>query len=154
MKKILFLLFLCTIFGCNRPLDPPQDVVINNDSIQTIITLVNAERAKQGITYLSVNSKLMAEANRYAGVMAKQGSLSHTLEGDFGERIKRSGYAGNGFGENIAMGYNTPNAVVTGWMNSSGHRDNILNSRYKETGVGIQKNGNKIYYCQIFGTPR
>ena len=51
-------------------------------------------------------------------------------------------------GENIAMGYRTPQAVVTGWMNSPGHRANILNSSYKRIGVGYVASGN--YWTQMF----
>ncbi len=51
-------------------------------------------------------------------------------------------------GENIAMGYRTPQAVVTGWMNSPGHRANILNSSYKKIGVGYVASGN--YWTQMF----
>ena len=60
-------------------------------------------------------------------------------------------------GENIAAGYMTPKEVVEGWMNSTGHRENILSPKFTEIGVGCYENKNleyKAYWVQLFGNPR
>jgi uncharacterized protein YkwD len=82
--------------------------------------------------------------------MAANRYFSHTgLDGDKAwDRATELGYSSNGFGENIARGQQTPEAVVNAWMNSSGHRANLLNSKYADIGVGYDDG----YWVQNFGT--
>ena len=84
--------------------------------------------------------------------MSAKNYFSHTsLDGSsMRDRIERQGYGWSSIGENIAAGYRTAESVVTGWMNSPGHRANILNCRFTEIGVGFHNN----YWTQNFGTPR
>lgn len=157
MKKILlFVLLLTGAIGCDEKPNPPSPPpVIENDNVKRVFELINQERINAGLPPLKQNAILNAESDRYAGVMASRNQMSHDLEGDFSQRIRRSGYTGNMYGENIAYNYKTPESVVRGWMNSSGHRANILNRNFNETGVGIRLNSNgQPYYCQIFGRNR
>jgi hypothetical protein len=88
--------------------------------------------------------------------MAQQNYFSHTsLDGrSAGTRISQAGYSWNTYGENIAAGYTTPEAVVAGWMNSSGHRANILRSSFCDIGVGYAYSASSSYgryWTQNFG---
>jgi uncharacterized protein YkwD len=158
MKKLFLLaLLLVGTVGCDEKPDPPSPPppVVDNNNVKRVFELINQERVNAGLSPLKQNAILNVEADRYAGVMASRNQMSHELEGDFGQRIRRTGYNGRMYGENIAYNYQTPEAVVRGWMNSSGHRANILNRNFDETGVGIRLNSSgQPYYCQIFGRSR
>lgn len=107
-------------------------------SEQQVFDLVNAERTANGCQVLVIDPYLQKAAHNYAVEMVETHNFSHTsVSGlDPTARAKAAGYNG-GVGENIAMGYlNDPSGVVAGWMNSSGHRANILNCSYTKTGVG------------------
>jgi uncharacterized protein YkwD len=84
----------------------------------------------------------MAAAEGHSQDMAANNFFSHTgSDGSSpGDRISRQGYSWTTYAENIGAGYTSPAAVVQGWMNSSGHRDNILNSNVQHVGVGF------VYY--------
>lgn len=86
--------------------------------------------------------------------MASHSNMSHTGSdgSDPGARITRAGYTWSTYGENVAYGYSTPEKVMEGWMNSQGHRENILNCSFKEIGIGLAQPGN--YWTQDFGTAR
>jgi uncharacterized protein YkwD len=105
---------------------------------QKVFDLVNAERTANGCQVLVIDPHLQKAAHDYAVEMVETHNFSHTSASglDPSARAKAAGYSG-GVGENIAMGYvNDPAGVVDGWMNSSGHRANILNCSYTKTGVG------------------
>ncbi len=119
-----------------------------------VVALVNKERAKAGCSALTVNAKLTAAALNHSKDMAAHSTMSHTGSdgSDAGERITRAGYAWMTYGENVAYGYSTPEQVMTGWMNSPGHRQNILNCAFKEIGVGLAQPNS--YWTQNFGAAR
>ncbi|MEU7555371.1 CAP domain-containing protein [Streptomyces sp. NPDC044571] len=119
-----------------------------------VVALVNQERAKAGCPALTVNAKLTSAALNHSKDMAAHANMSHTGSdgSDPGERITRAGYAWMTYGENVAYGYSTPQQVMTGWMNSPGHRENILNCAFKEIGVGLA--GPNSYWTQDFGATR
>jgi len=102
-----------------------------------VVDLVNAERAKQGISPLAVDADVMEAAQ----VRAKeiQSSFSHTRPDGRScfTALDEAGASYSGAGENIALGQKTPEQVVNDWMNSEGHRKNILNSKFKSIGVGV-----------------
>ncbi|HEY9661942.1 MAG TPA: CAP domain-containing protein, partial [Allocoleopsis sp.] len=77
--------------------------------------------------------------------------MDHNLPGEpsLGERVSRTGYRWSSIAENIAHGQQTPEDVVNSWMNSSGHRANLLNPAYQDIGVGFA-NG---YWTQVFARP-
>ncbi|MFB6812313.1 CAP domain-containing protein [Streptomyces sp. NPDC056387] len=119
-----------------------------------VVALVNEERAKVGCPALTVNAKLTAAAVNHSQDMAAHSNMSHTGSdgSDPGQRITASGFSWMTYGENVAYGYSTPQQVMTGWMNSPGHRENILNCAFKEIGVGLAQPNS--YWTQDFGTAR
>ncbi len=115
-----------------------------------VIRLVNAERAKYGLSPLSENWELSRVARYKSQDMKDKRYFSHTSPtyGSPFQMMKSFGISYRSAGENIAMGQRTPEAVVKAWMNSQGHRANILNASYTEIGVGYVKEGN--YWTQMF----
>ena len=79
--------------------------------------------------------------------------MSHTGAGGSnpGDRITAVGYNWRTYGENVAMGYSTAAAVMRGWMNSSGHRANILNCSFAEIGIGVANGSRGMFWTQDFG---
>jgi uncharacterized protein YkwD len=118
----------------------------------SVAQLTNSERAKAGCPALRVDQRLVTAARAHSADMAAKGYFSHTSpNGDtFVDRIKRAGYSSPG-AENIAKGYSTPAAVMEGWMNSPGHRANILNCGLKAIGVGVQTGSGGPWWTQDFG---
>ncbi|MBA9001267.1 CAP domain-containing protein [Thermomonospora cellulosilytica] len=118
-----------------------------------VVELTNQERAKAGCGALRVDRRLVNAARGHSADMAAKGYFSHNSPS--GEtpwdRMKKAGYPASG-GENIAMGYPTAEAVMKGWMNSSGHRANILNCGYKAIGVGVKTGSGGPWWTQNFGT--
>ncbi|MFW5419568.1 CAP domain-containing protein [Nocardiopsis sp. CNT-189] len=102
-----------------------------------VVSLVNEERAEAGCGPVSVDSRLTDASERHSRDMADRDYMSHhTPEGiGPGERAEEAGYSAWG-GENVAAGYSSPEAVMEGWMNSEGHRANILNCDFVSIGVG------------------
>ncbi|MFI6819375.1 CAP domain-containing protein [Micromonospora sp. NPDC050187] len=119
-----------------------------------VVALVNAERAKAGCGAVSVDAKLTTAAQRHSDDQAANRKMSHTGSdgSNVGDRLDRVGYDWRGYGENVAWNQQTPAAVMSAWMNSSGHRANILNCAFTEIGVGVARS-NGPYWTQVFGTP-
>ncbi|MFC9294253.1 CAP domain-containing protein [Streptomyces sp. NPDC057011] len=119
-----------------------------------VLALVNQERAAAGCPALTVNAKLTKAAQDHSADMAAHNTMSHTGSdgSDPGQRITRAGYAWQTYGENVAYGYSTAAKVMEGWMNSPGHRANILNCSFKEIGIGLAQPGQ--YWTQDFGAAR
>lgn len=124
----------------------------DRDLERQVIDLTNQRRADNGCPPLANNNRLHAAALGHSVDMANNDYFSHTsLDGSsMSDRIDRQGYSWRRLAENIAAGYPTPQAVVEGWMNSPGHRANILNCDLTEIGVGHHQR----YWTQNFGTPR
>jgi uncharacterized protein YkwD len=103
-----------------------------------VLKLTNDERAKAGCGALKTNTALTTAAEAHAGDMVDQHYFAHdSLDGRSPfDRMKAAGYRGGAMAENIAVGYQDPAAVVEGWMNSAGHRKNILNCTYTVIGIG------------------
>lgn len=120
-----------------------------------IASWINAERARQGLPKLSVNSKLNAAATSHACDMAKKGELSHKTKGgkNFGPRLNAAGYSARKAVENIArsprIGADTAQRI---WMESSGHRKNVLARGIREMGIGLATDGKDVYYVYIGGS--
>lgn len=114
---------------------------------------VNAQRAKNGQSALTLNQSLCASARVRASEIAKDGCFSHTRPDDSGCFTAISGVSYRTAGENIAMGtwgYFGVDKIMDGWMNSEGHRANILNGDFSEVGFGcVVVNGNG-YWVQMF----
>lgn len=117
---------------------------------QEVVRLVNAERAAYGLPALSIRADLCQYARVKSQDMHDSGYFSHTSPnyGSPFDMMKSFGITYSHAGENIAMGYSTPEAVVSAWMNSEGHRANILSASYTELGVGYVADGG--YWTQWF----
>ena len=115
-----------------------------------VIRLVNEIRKENGLKPLTADWELSRVARYKSRDMKENNYFSHTspIYGSPFEMIKNFGLLYRTAGENIAKGQRTPEAVVNGWMNSSGHRANILNSSYTKIGVGYEPSGN--YWTQMF----
>ena len=115
-----------------------------------VIRLVNEVRRENGLKALTANWELSRVARYKSQDMLNKGYFSHTSPtyGTPFQMIKAFGLSFRTAGENIARGYPTPQAVVNGWMNSCGHRANILNASYTQIGVGYVAQGN--YWTQMF----
>ena len=117
---------------------------------QQVAALVNAERAKYGLAALTLDETLCGYARVKSQDMHDQGYFSHTSPtyGSPFDMMRSFGVSYRSAGENIAMGYSTPEAVVAAWMNSEGHRANILSANYTTLGVGYVEDGG--YWTQWF----
>ncbi len=133
---------------------------------RTTLCLVNRERARRGIKRLDADGRLARSAGRYSSAMVRETFFSHVSPGGgtMLERIRRAGYLdgarGYTVGENLAWGSGrlaTPIETVNAWMNSPGHKANILNRRFDEIGIGVAPGapvsgvGNAATYTQHFG---
>ncbi|CAN7359457.1 CAP domain-containing protein [Rossellomorea sp. LjRoot5] len=117
---------------------------------QKVVELTNQERAKQGLPALKVDAELSKVAREKSRDMQANNYFSHTSPtyGSPFDMMKQFGIEYSSAGENIAMGQQTPEEVVEAWMNSEGHRKNIMSSNYTHIGVGYVENGN--YWTQQF----
>ncbi len=117
-----------------------------------VVALVNQRRAAAGCRALRVDSRLSSAAVSHSADMAERDYFAHdTPEGvTFVDRDRSAGYPQPG-GENIAEGQRGPGEVMTAWMNSPGHRANILNCRFRAIGVGVFRGDAGLYWTQDFG---
>ncbi len=138
---------------------PPVPVASSAITPDNILSLTNDSREQNGLGALSANSKLARAAQAKADDMLARQYFAHiTPDGkqpwDF---ISATGYAYQAAGENLAINFVQAEEVETAWMNSPGHRANILNTSFREIGIGISTgtyNGNAvIFVVQMFGTP-
>lgn len=128
---------------------PTADSAVSNFESR-VISLVNDIRKENGLSPLAANWELSRIARYKSQDMVDKRYFSHTSPtyGTPFQMIKAFGLSFRTAGENIAYGQTTPEFVVNAWMNSSGHRANILNSSYKQIGVGYVSSGH--YWTQMF----
>ena len=136
--------------GNNNTSKPDNSVSSESRYISEVVRLVNAERAKEGLAALQMDSSL----NSAAQVRAKEivTSFSHTRPNGSNcfTALSEAGIKYNGSGENIAYGQKTPAEVVNAWMNSAGHRANIMSSKFTKIGVGCHNSNGTYYWSQFF----
>ena len=144
------------------PLPPP---ILNlppnatlSPSEEAIVTLVNQFRQQNGLSPLTENIKLIQTAQIHAKDMANMNIMAHDLPGaalpGLVDRARYFGYQYSSMGENIAYNYPDASSVMNGWMNSPGHRANMLDAGFTQIGVGIALDAQgSPYYCQVFGCP-
>ncbi len=117
-----------------------------------VIKLTNQMRQRNNLKPLQLNCQLYKAAQQHTLDMVKAKKISH--QGSDGSspaiRVERAGYQYSWVGENVASGQKTPGEVVKDWMNSPGHRRNILNPNFTQIGVAYSNN----YWTQVFGRPR
>jgi uncharacterized protein YkwD len=112
-----------------------------------LLDLHNKERKAKGYAPLVLDKSLCDYAQKHAAKMAKNNSLEHSSMSKLQEVSQDSSFVG----ENIAWGQESEASVVEAWMWSPGHRWNILGSKYKKVGFGLEKDKNgKIYWCAVF----
>ena len=130
---------------------PPEE----DEWAAQVLDLVNQERTSRGLNALQANAGLAREADIEACEMIHYDYFDHVnpVTGTTPmDRFAASGFKGLIFGENLAAGVPTPAEVVTGWMNSPDHRDNILDPEFTHLGVGVRLGGEyRIYWVQLFG---
>lgn len=117
---------------------------------EQVVKLVNAERAKAGLSALEMKTDITAAANVRAKEIRQVFSHTRPDGRSFSSALKEQGVSFRGSGENIAWGQKTPEQVMNGWMNSDGHRANILNPNYKNIGVGFYQENGVNYWVQLF----
>ncbi|GGS82552.1 MULTISPECIES: sigma-70 family RNA polymerase sigma factor [Streptomyces] len=131
----------------------PAPVPAPQGPVGQVVALVNAERAKAGCGPLKDDAQLRKAAQRHSEDMASRNFFSHTAPdgSDPGERTTAAGYRWATYGENIARGQSTAESVMNSWMNSDGHRANILNCSFKDIGVGLHQGPGGPWWTQNFG---
>ncbi len=132
---------------------PPTATSTKGMSTEALaVKLTNDQRAQHGCSALRVDSRLRTAARAHSADMRDKHYFDHNSPDGRTpwDRIKAAGYADPG-AENIAQGYPTAQAVVQGWMNSSGHRANILNCDLKAIGIGVATGQGGPWWTQDFG---
>ncbi|EOO26354.1 hypothetical protein ICM_00566 [Bacillus cereus BAG1X2-3] len=131
---------------------PAEEAKSLSEFEQRVVELTNAERAKQGLSALKIDTELSKVARIKSEDMQKNNYFDHNSPtyGSPFDMMKKFGISYTSAGENIAQGQRTPEEVVQAWMNSAGHRANILNNGFTHIGVGYVESGN--YWTQQFIT--
>jgi uncharacterized protein YkwD len=134
--------------------DPPKAKHVEmSDEERGVLDRTNAERKSAGVPPLVPNAKLFQAAREHATNMARQGKLDHVLDGKSpGDRVTAAGYPWSATAENIAWKSPGPEQVVKLWMDSPGHKTNLLNKDYDEIGIAVAVNSKgERYWVQVFG---
>ncbi|MFF4800914.1 sigma-70 family RNA polymerase sigma factor [Streptomyces sp. NPDC001351] len=131
----------------------PEASSTPSGTVAQVVALVNKERAANGCGALTEDPQLEKAAQGHSDDMAARNFFDHTNPDglDPGQRITAAGYKWSTYGENIAQGQQTPEAVMESWMNSPGHRANILNCSFKDIGVGVHNGSGGPWWTQDFG---
>jgi uncharacterized protein YkwD len=130
---------------------------VNAPVQRQVLALVNENRRRGGCRNLTLDRRLIVAANRHAADMARRGYFAHSSPGGAGagERVEDAGYRWSRYGENIARGQTSAYEVVDGWMHSPAHRENIMDCRLHQMGVGLAFAGDdEPYWVQDFATPK
>lgn len=145
------ILMACAMFSAQTALacSQPRNSAALSDEI---VRHVNRERQRHGLRPLSISGALQKAAERHACDMSRSGVRSHTgSDGStFARRYRRAGGCGPGV-ENIAWGQRSPGNAVQMWMNSPGHRDNILHRRIVQIGIGVSISEGKLNWVMVGG---
>jgi uncharacterized protein YkwD len=131
---------------CEPP--PPPPVVQVSDVQNAVVATVNEHRAQAGRAGVVVDGRLTAAAQGHSDDQARRQTMSHSGgDGtDAGQRIRNAGYGWSTWGENVAAGQSTPADVMSAWLNSAGHRANILNGGVVHIGVAATTGSNGVVY--------
>ncbi len=164
-RRLLATAIVLGAFGCGSPAAPdsfasgggtPSPTA--TDTVSTVVTLTNMERRRAGLSELRQNAQLTRAAQLQSDQMGATRTLDHVIPGtpypQPQDRLAAANYIWEMYGENVATGQRSGNEVVAAWMNSAGHRANILNPHYTELGVGFATDSaGQPYYAQVFGRP-
>lgn len=137
------------VAACERGTDVPDCSDDQASEPCGVFQIVNRERLDAGLSSYAYNVELAVAAQLHAEDMAANGYFDHTSQDgrNFSQRAEEAGYDAFPRGENIAAGQTTPEGVMDSWMNSDGHRANILSGDSNEIGVGFAEN----HWVQVFG---
>ncbi|HET9362641.1 MAG TPA: CAP domain-containing protein [Vicinamibacterales bacterium] len=124
-----------------------------------MVRLTNAERSRAGRAPLAASPRLMKAAQLHAEQMVARGQMAHDLPGarypQTEDRLAAAQYRWLSYAENVAYGQPDPVSALDSWMDSPGHRRNILNASMTELGTGFARDrSGRPYYVQVFGRPR
>ncbi|MEI2699943.1 MAG: CAP domain-containing protein [Microthrixaceae bacterium] len=163
MRRVLLLVPVAILFavGCAPvppggspdpgPTTPPGTTTWTDE----MVALVNQERANEGVAPLQVCTTLMTAAQRHSDDQAATGRMSHTGSNGstMSQRVQAAGYTGwTALAENVAAGQPDVASVVGAWMDSAGHRTNLLSANYHHIGLGrASGSGGTLYWTQNFG---
>ena len=140
----------------NKPVEKPNNDnnTANFSSYQKqVLDLVNAERTKRGLKALTLDTKLSNVATMKSQDMIDKNYFDHNSPtyGSPFDMMRKFGVSYRSAGENIAEGQRSPQEVMNAWMNSEGHRKNILNPNFTTLGVGVAKTSSgRLYWTQMF----
>jgi uncharacterized protein YkwD len=130
---------------------PGTDNCGQNPTEQQVFKLLNEARVKRGLTAYTCDPFAVKAARGHSQYMCNTKIFSHYANGTPSSRCKAAGATFSSCGENIAWGYKDPQAVHTGWMNSSGHRAAMLSKSFERVGVGyVLCNGKTPYWTENF----
>jgi uncharacterized protein YkwD len=155
---------LAATVACSSPSSPDGESRSGSETpgspaASALIGLANTERARAGLGLLTVDARLAQAAQIHAEQMADIGRVDHVLPGArypaLADRLGAAGYEWQAVGENLAAGQQNATQAMAAWMQSSAHRENILNATFTEMGAAyvVDRNG-RPYYVQVFGRPR
>ncbi|MFT4151089.1 MAG: CAP domain-containing protein [Paracoccaceae bacterium] len=150
--RVTALLFALCAGGPAAACEKPADAAgVENE----VIALINAERVRQGLDKVRRSAVLEKAADRQACDLATHGRLSHTGSdgSSMRDRVKGAGYPMRFANENIGMGFRSPQSAVAWWMNSPGHRANLLEPRVRDIGVSVTTSG-KVFWVTVMGESR
>lgn len=160
-RKVVLLLLPVIAIGAIFAFSRQATAAYNPTFVSQVEQLINQERSKQGMGELKINSNLEQAAKSHNDLMdsctqssGKDACFKHQLSGEpsLGDRVKQAGYNWNYVSENIAWGYDSPSAVVNAWMNSSGHRANILSTQAADIGCAFIDGTGTGNYSRLWWT--
>lgn len=132
-----------------RPLHSPPSELVSVRFEQELLALHNLERINYYRPAYRLNFRLSQAAQGHAEWMHDNYRMTHRGNGTFVTRIRAAGYVMSSGGENVAFGFRTPKEVMESWLESPGHRDNILNRSWVDIGLGHSGG----YWCAVFAAP-
>jgi uncharacterized protein YkwD len=162
---ILLILLILGVGACSQSSPgadtsaPTAPSTVNSEVALAIADLTNVERNRAGLAALSVDARLNTAARLQVDQLASMQTLDHEVpNGPYPsppDRLAAAGYQWQAYGENLASGYRTAAEAMNGWMNSPGHRANIVNGNFTEIGTAYATDPTgRPYYVQVFGRPR
>lgn len=120
-----------------------------------VLERINEIRRQHNLETLVMEPALREVARQYSATMGRREFFSHNgPDGDtVGDRVRAAGFCYRVVAENLAKNYNVPDPAATavaGWMDSPGHRRNILTTEFRQTGIGVWRDGQTYYFTQVF----
>lgn len=145
--------------GSGTPPPSPTTTTTSSAIANDIVRFTNEHRARNGLPAFVASARLMEAARIHAQQMAQYQRMDHTISGaqypSLQSRLGGVGYQYRAAAENVAWNNPTAQGTVNGWMNSPGHRANILNAGLTEMGAAMARSAKgEPYWIQVFGTPR